>query len=73
MMKQQRTVDIAKYWAEQGTEILFSEDKVLSETLDKETLKDKLYGKILANLVDFDTFEITEDQFAECVNQSKIS
>jgi hypothetical protein len=73
MIQQQKTVEVALYWAKTGTEILFSEDKVLSKTLAKEKLEENLYNQILQNLIDHDTFEMSEEQFQNCVTASKLN
>ena len=66
------SIELAKYWARIGTEILFAEKDPFNGTVDKEKLEEKLYNQILINLVDHNTSDISEQQLQECINNSRI-
>lgn len=66
----QPTIDIAKYWAKTGADILFTGKNPFNGTVDKEIFEKKLYFQILKNLIDDNTAEISEQQLQACIKES---
>jgi len=65
------TEDTARCWAKTGTDILFSESDPFDCKVSKEKLERNLYNRILINLVDLETPEVSEVQLKECIELSK--
>jgi hypothetical protein len=61
----------ALYWAETGTEILFSEGDPFRGRVDRDSLVQALYQRVLKKLVEEDTPDLEEEEFQEIVNQIK--
>lgn len=57
----------AQYWAETGAEILLSNGDLFKGRVDKDSLVRVLYEKILQKLVNEDTYDLSEDEFKECI------
>lgn len=65
------TEDTARYWAKTGTDILFSEADPFDGKVSKDKLEQNLYNRILMNIIDFETTDVSEAQLAECIELSK--
>lgn len=65
------TEDTARYWAKTGTDILFSESDPFDGKVSKEKLEQNLYNRILMNIIDHETTDVSEAQLAECIELSK--
>ena len=65
------TEDTARYWAKTGTAILFSESDPFDGKVSKDKLEQNLYNRILMNIIDFETTDVSEAQLAECIELSK--
>jgi len=63
------TTTEARFWAETGVEILFSEGDPFSGNVDKTRLVDILYNTTLKKLLEEDTSELSEEEFNQCVAQ----
>lgn len=66
-----KTSDLARYWAKTGTDILFSESDPFDGKVSKDKLEQNLYNRILMNIIDFETTDVSEAQLAECIELSK--
>lgn len=66
-----KTSDLARYWAKTGTAILFSEADPFDGKVSKDKLEQNLYNRILMNIIDFETTDVSEAQLAECIELSK--
>lgn len=65
------TEDTARYWAKIGTDILLSESDPFDGKVSKDKLEQNLYNRILMNIIDFETTDVSEAQLAECIELSK--
>lgn len=65
------TIELARYWAEEATAILFSEGDPFAGSVDQNKLKENIYNEIIRKLVDEETFELSEEEFQECVRLTK--
>lgn len=65
------TEDTARYWAKTGTDILLSESDPFDGKVSKDKLEQNLYNRILMNIIDFETTDVSEAQLAECIELSK--
>jgi len=63
------TTTEARFWAETGVEILFSEGDPFSGKVDRARLIDILYNTTLKKLIEEDTSELSEEEFNQCVAQ----
>lgn len=61
----------ALYWAETGTEILFSEGDPFKGKVPKDSLVQGLYQRVLRKLVEEDTPNLEEDEFQEVIEKIK--
>jgi thioredoxin-like negative regulator of GroEL len=61
----------ALYWAETGTEILFSEGDPFKGKVPKDSLVQGLYQRVLRKLVEEDTPDLEEEEFQEVIEQIK--
>jgi hypothetical protein len=61
----------ALYWAECGTEILFSEGDPFKGQVPKDSLVQGLYNRILQKLVVDDSPDLEEEEFQEVIQEIK--
>jgi uncharacterized protein YaaW (UPF0174 family) len=61
----------ALYWAETGTEILFSEGDPFKGKVNKDSLVQALYQRILQKLVEQDTADLDEEEFQALLEECK--
>jgi hypothetical protein len=66
------TEEVAAYWAKEGTDIIFAESDPFKGQVSREKLEQNLKNQILKNILEEETAEISEVQFVECIEQSKI-
>jgi hypothetical protein len=71
MIMRDLTTETAMFWAETGTDVLFDEGDPFNGEVSKETLKLNIYNRILINIIDHETYDISEAQLQECINNSK--
>jgi len=62
------TTTEARFWAETGVEILFSEGDPFSGKVDRYQLINILYNTTLKKLLEEDTSELSEEEFNQCVS-----
>lgn len=67
------TIELAKYWSEEAVGILFSEGDPFGGSVDQAKLKENIYNEIIRKLVDEETFELSEEEFQECVRLAKLN
>lgn len=67
----QPTIDVAKYWAKTGVDVLFAEADPFDGEVNRDTLEENLYQQILINIVDHNTSDVSEEQLQECITLSK--
>jgi len=65
------TQEEALYWAETGTEILFSEGDPFKGQVDRDSLVQALYKRVLQKLVEQDEPDLEEEEFQEIIQQLK--
>lgn len=63
----------ALFWAETGTEILFSEGDPFKGRVPKDSLVKGLYNRILQKLVEDDSPDLDEEEFQEVLAEIKSS
>ena len=66
------TIEHANTMAEMAIDILYSEGDPFKETIDKSRLQWEIRQATLKKLVIEDSDVLDEDEFQECVNNSKI-
>jgi hypothetical protein len=69
-LKSEPTVELAKYWAKTGADILFEEKDPFQGQVSKEKLEQNLYNQILINILEHETSDLSEEQFQMCVELS---
>jgi len=67
----QPTIEVAKYWAKTGAEVLFAEKDPFDGLVDQEILENELYNQILRNIVDHNTSDISEGQLQKCIEDAR--
>jgi hypothetical protein len=67
------TVELARYWARTGTEILFDGTDPFLGTVSKEKLEENLYNKIFIKILEHETTDLSEAEFQKCIELSKIN
>lgn len=65
------SIEVAKYWAKTGTEVLFCEKDPFNGEVDREKLETNLYNQILKNIVDHNTSDVSEGQLQKCIEDAK--
>ena len=73
MQVKDSTVELAKYWAKTGVDILFDGADPFKGSVSREKLEDNLYNKIFIKILEQETFELTEEEFLLCVELSKLT
>lgn len=63
----------AKFWAETAVDILFSDGDPFAGKIDRLKLETEIEAATLLALVTRDEPEITEEEFQQCLSNSKIS
>lgn len=72
-LKSEPTLELAKFWARTGTEILFESADPFDGQVSKEKLEANLLNQILENILKHETTDISEEQFQKCIDLSKIN
>lgn len=61
----------ARFWAETAVEILFSEGDPFAGLVDRDSLVTQIEAATLLKLVTEDTPDLSEEEFNECIKNSK--
>jgi hypothetical protein len=62
----------ARFWAETAVEILFSEGDPFKGQVNRDSLVTEIEAATLLKLVTEDTADLSEEEFEECIKNSKI-
>lgn len=73
MQVEYSTIELARYWAKTGVDILFDEASPFMGTISKEKLEENLYTKILIKILEQETFDLTEQELLLCMELSKLN